>query len=93
MTPPAVAALAHPVPLPRRLPTRAARSSSAAILTLPAAVAQLEALAESYGTQLQDAQARLREHVAQHEPSDEAAKKADEIDAQIQRRSKGGVLV
>eukprot|EP01043_Picozoa_sp_COSAG02_P021911 COSAG02_NODE_1124_length_14441_cov_21.457607_9_plen_56_part_00 len=54
---------------------------------------QLEALAESYGMQLTDAQNRLREHVATHEPSDEAAKKADEIDAQIQRRSKGGVLV
>ena len=54
---------------------------------------QLEALAESYGKQLQDAQARLREHVAAHEVSEEASKKADEIDAQIQRRSKGGVLV
>lgn len=43
--------------------------------------------------QLTDAQGRLRAHVATHEPSDEAAKKADEIDAQIQRRSKGGVLV
>ena len=56
-------------------------------------VAQLEKLAESYGAQLQDAQARLREHVATHEVSDEASAKADEIDAQIQRRSKGGVLV
>ncbi len=69
------------------------RSNSDAGSLCPAATAQLEALAESYGMQLTDAQNRLREHVATHEPSDEAAKKADEIDAQIQRRSKGGVLV
>ena len=67
--------------------------AASALRQCSAAFAQLEALVESYGKQLTDAQTRLRAHVAQNEPSDEAAKRADDIDAQIQRRSKGGVLV
>ena len=85
---PAAAALLRPAPL--AIPMAAIVASAH---TCPAAVAQLEALVESYGKQLTDAQTRLREHVSQNEPSDNAAKRADEIDAQIQRRSKGGVLV